>query len=155
MVNTLSEAQMRDRMREIEYKKKQLLEEKRKYENYFLEKEREEKMKSHEEFVGKCYKTTGVGLNKYVTAFKILETLKSPHENYAVCVALIDGPRGSCWAEYGVQTITLGLWNADVNRLSISKYDPRMIDRYEEITQAEFEELYRKHKSDLEDEVYM
>lgn len=155
MVNTLTEAQMRARMREIEFEKKQLSNEQKKYENYFLEKEQEEKMKSHEEFVGKCYKTTGVGLNKHIKAFKILEVLKPHHENYAVCVTLIDGCRVNCWHEYGVQIMTLGLWNADVNRMTISKYDPRMIDRYEEITQAEFEELYREYTGKVEDKVYM
>ena len=151
----MTEDQMRKRMREIEFERKKLSDEKKQYEDYFMKKEQEDKMKSHEKYVGKCYKTTNMGLNKHIKAFKIIEALKPHHENYAVCVALIDGLRSTCWNEYGVQIMTLGLWNYDVNRMTTSIYDPKMIDHYKEITQAEFEELYCKHVSKLEDKVYM
>lgn len=154
----MTEEEMRKRMKEIDEERSRLSSEKKKYEDYFYNKKQQDRMKDHKEYVGKCYVSIdGLQNNseKQIKAFKILEVLEPHHENYALCVALIDGYRYTCWNEYGVQRMTLGLWNANTNRMISNPNDPKTIDFYKEISQEEFERLYREYSNNLEDEVYL
>lgn len=142
----MTEAEMRKRMKEINDERHNLYLEKEKYEEYFRNKEAQDRMNAHQEHVGKCYMAidglTG-NTNAYVVAFKILKVLDSPNENYALCVALIDGRRYTCWNEYGVQVMTLKLWTPNTRRTD----DP--IDFYQEISQGEFQGLYINHSNNI------
>ena len=66
---------------------------------------------------------------------------------------MIDGFRSSCWAEYGIQIMTLGLWYPNQLRLKNNPEDPKMIDFYKEISEQEFCELYRRYRENFDDKV--
>lgn len=153
----MNEQEIRKRMKEIDQERYKLSLEKKEYENYLYDKLTQDRMKDHKEFIGKCFTikdTSKNNKNKPVKAFKIIEILEVPNENYALCVALIDGFRSTCWMDYGVQIMTLGLWNSDANRMIGNPSDPRVIDFYDEISQEEFEGLYREYTGKLEDNVF-
>ena len=154
----MTEDQMRKRMSEIDTERERLACEKKEYEKYFADKKHQDTMKSHEEYIGKCFVAieglTG-NKHKYIKAFRILGIVEPHHENYAVCVAIIDGHRDTIWREYGTQITTLGLWNPNEFRMIFNPTDCKMIDFYKEISQKEFEELYCKHVWQVENRVYM
>lgn len=153
----MTEEQMRQRMKEIDAEREKLRNEKKQYEDYFYNNKQEEKFKNHKEHIGKCYVAIDElkgNENKHIKAFKVVNVLEPHHENYALCATLIDGFRSTCWNEYGVQLMTLGLWTANTNRMISSPNDPKTIDFYKEITQEEFESLYREYSGNLEDKVY-
>lgn len=148
----MTETEMRKRMKEIDEERHSLSLEKKKYEEYFYNKKIQDRLKAHEEYVGKCYMAVnGLADNKegHVVSFKILKVLDKPNENYALCVALIDGNRYTCWNEYGIQIMTLGLWTPGRSRMSYSLNDPNVIDFYQEISQEEFQRLYIKHSNNI------
>ena len=144
----MTEIEMRKRMKVIDEEIHNLYREKEKYEEYFRNKEVQDRMNAHKEHVGKCYMAIdGLTDNSdaHVVAFKILKVLDSPNENYALCVALIDGRRYTCWNEYGIQVMTLELWIPNKRRMD----DPDVIDFYQEISQEEFTRLYIKHSNNI------
>lgn len=143
----MTESEMLERMKEIDKEKEQLRTERQKYEKYFSDKKRKEALSNHRKFEGKCFVTKNLPENKYnyVKAFKILKVLSEPNERYVDCVAVIDGTRSSCWNEFGIQEMTLPLWTSNQLRLMNKETDPKMIDMYEEITQEEFDLIYRKY----------
>ena len=148
----MTEQEMRERMKEIDKERSALAFEKKRLEVYFYNKKMQDKAKEHEEYVGKCYAKIGPSKNNrngYVKAFKIL---KASNENSAFCLTLIDGYRSTCFHEYGIQIMTLGLWTANTPRMMPDPNDLMMIDFYKEISQEEFEALYREHFNYLENE---
>lgn len=153
---TMTEEQMRHRMKEIDEERDKLRDERKTYENYFYDQKLKEKYKDHKQFEGKCFLTKGQKENKchYVKAFKIVKVLDTPNENMAQCVVLIDGHRSNVWDEYGIQIMTLGLWSQNTVRLMFKEADPKMIDFYEEISEEKFENLYREYSNNIEDNAY-
>ena len=153
----MTDEQMYERMKEIDKERDKLRSERQKYENYFEDKKRRELLDDHKNYIGKCFVTCEKIENeqKYLKAFKILNILDSPNERYASCIALIDGCRSTCWKEYGVQIMTIGLWTMNKLRMMRSNSDSKVIDFYKEISQEEFENLYAIYKGTLEDKVYV
>lgn len=152
----MTEEQMRQRMKEIDVEREKLKNEKKQYEDYFYNNNQEEKFKNHKEHIGKCYVVIdGIkgNINKHIKAFKVINILEPHHENYALCVTLINGYRYTCWNEYGVQLMTLGLWNPNINRMVSNPNDPKMIDFYKEITQEEFEQISVEYLKKITDEI--
>ena len=155
----MTEEQMRQRMKEIDQERNKLASERKDYENYFANKKQQDRLKDHKEYIGKCYSAKEgyhgyANKNKHIRAFKIIDVLEPHHENYAVCVALIDGLRNTCWNEYGVNIMTLNVWGYNELRMINRESDPKVIDFYKEITQEEFEKLYHEYQGNLEDKVY-
>lgn len=150
----MTEEQMRKRMKEIDQERYKLSEEKKKYENYFIDKKRKEELDNHKNYIGKCFVTCDKVENeqKHIKAFKIIDVLDSPNERYASCVVLIDGHRRTCWKEYGVQIMTIGLWTMNTSRMMSRESDPKVIDFYKEITQEEFEQMYIEYMNNVTDE---
>ena len=148
---TMTEEQMRNRMKEIDEERDKLKFERKTYENYFSDKKMKEKVEDHKKLEGKCFLTKNYKDNKneYVKAFKVLRVLDYPNENCAECLVLIDGRRKGCWNEYGVQTMVLFLWSQNEPRLMARESDPKMIDFYKEISETQFEYLYRKHMGNI------
>lgn len=152
---SMTEEQMRSRMKEIDEERDKLRSERKKYEDYFADKKLKERLSDYQKYIGKCYITKNLAHNKhdYIKAFKILQVLDAPNANFAICLALIDGYRSNCWVEYGVQIMAMLVWGHNDLRLMPKESDPKVIDFYEEITQEEFENLYREHINNIEDKV--
>ena len=85
---------------------------------------------------------------------RYLEFQKNPNERYAECIALVDGYESNCWNVKAIKNQVIGLWNHNKLRLMNKETDPKVIDFYREISQEEFETLYREYNNDLEDKVY-
>lgn len=121
------------------------------YEKILEEEERKAKLSSHSQFIGKCFlnKKLPFDKHKYIVAFQVIEIEKHPKENYAICLALIDGYENSAWKKYGVIKTTIGLWNYNELRMMNKDDDPLVIDMFEEISWEKFYELAHKHFEEL------
>lgn len=151
----MTEEQMRKRMKEIDKERDKLRFERQEYEKYFSDKKRKEELDDHKNYIGKCFTTCEKAENehKHIKAFKIIDVLDSPNERYASCAVLIDGHRSTCWKEYGIQIMTLGLWTMNKLRMMSKESDPKIIDFYKEITQEEFEQISVGYLNKLTDEI--
>lgn len=151
----MTEEQMRQRMKEIDEERDKLRFERQEYEKYFSDKKRKEELDNHKNYIGKCFATCDKAENeqKHIKAFKVIDVLDSPNERYASCVVLIDGHRSTCWKEYGMQIMTIGLWTANKLRMMSRELDPKVIDFYKEITQEEFEQMSVEYLNKVTDEI--
>ena len=147
----MTDEQMIKRMKEIDEERNKLADEKRQYEKYFIDSKLKEVLNEHQTYIGKYFISKDLKGNKndYIKAFKVLDVLKSPNESYALCLVLIDGYRYTCWEEYGIQTMTLGLWTFNESRMMHKESDLKVIDFYKEISEERFEELYLEHSNKL------
>lgn len=145
---TMTEEQMRNRIRQIDKEREKLRLEQKEYEDYFANKRRNTELDNHKKYIGKCYITKNLknNNNSDVKAFKIINVLDTPNERNALCTTLINGCR-----EYGVQNMVLGIWCANERRMMSNESDPKMIDFYNEITQEEFKSLYREYLNNIEE----
>ena len=152
----MTEQEMRNRIKEIDKERNNLREEKEEYEKYFLNKRLKEQLNNRKQYIGKCFISKNEPNNeeKQIKAFKVLRILENPNEEYAECIALIDGYESNCWNVKAIKNQVIGLWTNNKLRLMSSESDPKVIDFYKEISQEEFETLYREYKNDLEDKVY-
>lgn len=151
----MTEQEMRNRMKEIDKERNNLRKEREEYEKYFSDKRLKEQLNNHKQYIGKCFisKNEPSNENKQLKAFKVLGILENPNERYAECIALVDGYESNCWNVKAIKNQTVGLWT-DNNRLMNIETYPKVIDFYKEISQEEFELLYREYQNDLEDKVY-
>lgn len=110
----------------------------------------------YKQYVGRCFTSKNFRENEQnqIKAFKVLEILESPNERYARCVALIDGYESNCWNVKAIKNQVIGLWTHNKLRLMNSESNPKVIDFYKEISQEEFEKLYREYQGDLDDKAY-
>lgn len=147
---------MRNRMKEIDKERNKLKEEREKYEKYFSDKKLKEQLNDHKQYIGKCFISKNEPGNEQnqIKAFKVLEILESPNERYARCVALIDGYESNCWNVKAIKNQVIGLWTHNKLRLMNSESDPKVIDFYKEISQEEFEKLYREYQCELDDNAF-
>ena len=83
-----------------------------------------------------------------------LKEERKEYEKYAECITLIDGYESNCWTVKAIKNQVIGLWTHNKLRLMNSETDPKVIDFYREISQEEFETLYREYNNDLKDKVY-
>ena len=152
----MTEQEMRNRMKEIDNERNKLKEEREEYEKYFSNKRLKEQLNDHKQYIGKCFISKNEPSNeqKQIKAFKVLGILENPNERYAECIALIDGYESNCWNVKAIKNQVIGLWTYNKLRLMNSESDPKVIDFYKEISQEEFETLYREYENDLEDKVY-
>ena len=157
MQKVMTEQEMKKRMKEIDEERDKLKKEKEEYESYFSNKKKGEEINQRKALEGKCFVSADIKTRfndkGYIKAFRILNVLEHPNECSAECLVLIDGFRSSCWAEYGIQIMTLGLWYPNQLRLKNNPEDPKMIDLYKEISEQEFFELYRRYGNSLDDKV--
>jgi hypothetical protein len=153
----MTEEQMRKRMKEIDNEREKLRSERQEYENYFSDKKRKEELDNHKNYIGKCFITCDRAENEqeYIKAFKIIDVLDNPNERYASCVVLIDGYNDTCWKEYGIQIMTIGLWTANKWQMINRESDPKVIDFYKEISQEKFESLCKDYNNKLNDALFM
>lgn len=147
MSEHMTEEQIKNRLREIRKTEEALREERHAYEKTLEEERKRKIIENRQAFVGKCY-----SLNQsvpcrhaYIKAFKILEILNSPNENYALCLTLVRGLRNTCFQEFGVLLETLPLWNYDTMVRVPSKDELRMIDCYTGISEDIFNEKVKSH----------
>ena len=152
----MTEQEMRNRMKEIDNERNKLKEEREEYEKYFSDKRIKEQLNNHKQYVGKCFVSKNEPSNEQtqIKAFKVLGILENPNERYAECIALVDGYESNCWNVKAIKNQVIGLWKHNKFRLMNSESDPKVIDFYREISQEEFETLYREYNNDLEDKVY-
>ena len=152
----MTEQEMRNRMKEIDNERNILRKEREEYEKYFSDKRIKEQLDNHKQYVGKCFLSKNELRNeqKQIKAFKVLGILENPNERYAECIAIVDGYESNCWNVKAIKNQVIGLWTHNKLRLMNSETDPKVIDFYKEISQEEFETLYREYKNDLEDKVY-
>lgn len=152
----MTDEQRRAHMKEIEEQLDKLRKERKEHEDYFFEKSKQDKRKEHRECIGKCYvsKELRENENSHVKAFKVLEVLEFPNENYARCLVLIDGIEKNCWNVQAIKIEVLGLWTPNISRLMYNESDPKVIDFYKEISQEEFESLYRDYNNRLDDTLF-
>lgn len=117
------------------------------YERILEDEEYKEKLSNHSKFVGKCFLNRKMPFDKhkYIVAFQIIEIEKHPNEDYAVCLALIDGYEHSSWKKYGVIKTTIGLWNHNELKMINKDDDPLVIDMFEEISWEKFYILIYEH----------
>lgn len=152
----MTEQEMRNRMKEIDNERNKLKEEREKYEKYFSNKRLKEQLNNQKQYIGKCFISKNESSNKQnqIKAFKVLGILEDPNERYAECIALIDGYESNCWNVKAIKKQVIGLWTHNKLRLMNKETDPKVIDFYKEISQKEFELLYREYQKDLEDKAY-
>ena len=152
----MTEQEMRNRMKEIDNERNKLRKEKEEYEKYFSDKKLKEQLNDHKQYIGKCFISKNEPSNeqKQIKAFKVLEILESPNERYAQCITLIDGYESNCWNVKAIKNQVVGLWTHNRLRLMNNESDPKVIDFYKEISQEEFEKLYREYQGDLDDKAY-
>lgn len=152
----MTEQEMRNRIKEIDKERNNLRKEKEEYEKYFLDKRLKEQLDNRKKYIGKCFISKNELSNeqKQIKAFKVLRILENPNEEYAECIALVDGYESNCWNVKAIKNQVIGLWMHNKLRLMNKETDPKVIDFYKEISQEEFETLYREYKNDLEDKVY-
>ena len=152
----MTEQEMRNRIKEIDKERYNLRKEKEEYEKYFSDKKLKEQLNNHKQYIGKCFISKNESSNeqKQIKAFKVLRILENPNERYAECIALVDGYESNCWNVKAIKNQVIGLWTNNEFRLMNKETDPKVIDFYKEISQEEFETLYREYKNDLEDKVY-
>ena len=151
----MTEQEMRNRMKEIDEERNNLRKEREEYEKYFSNKKLKEQLNEHKQYIGKCFISKNELSNeqKQIKAFKVLD-LENSNERCAECIALVDGYESNCWNVKAIKNQVIGLWTHNKLRLMNSELDPKVIDFYREISQEEFETLYREYKNDLEDKVY-
>ena len=144
MIGNMTEEQMKARMREINKIRNKLREERKEYEDYFYNKKIQNEYLYKKEFKGKCYISKELKGNKhdYIKAFKIMKIHEGHHSDFAECLALVSGYRGTSWKECGVEIMTLGLWTQNVPSMLYKESDPKMIDFYKEISEEEFYDVY-------------
>ena len=152
----MTEQEMRNRMKEIDNERNKLKEEREEYEKYFSNKRLKEQLNDHKQYIGKCFASKNESGNeqKQIKAFKVLEILENPNERYAECIALVDGYESNCWNVKAIKNQVIGLWTPNKFRMMNIETDQKVIDFYKEISQEEFETLYREYENDLEDKVY-
>lgn len=149
----MTEEQIRKRMAEIDAERNKLAEEKREYEQYLENLETQEKKNLHEVCIGKCYVSNGSKQNQhdYVKAFKVLN-LSEDSDSDAWCLVLIDGLRSTCYEEFGIQKMMLGLWKPNQPRLKPDKGAPKVMDFYYEVSQERFNQLYSEFLHVMEED---
>ena len=152
----MTEQEMRNRIKEIDKERYNLRKEKEEYEKYFSNKRVKERLNNNKQYIGKCFISKNESSNdqKQIKAFKVLRVLESPNERYAECIALVDGYESNCWNVKAIKNQVIGLWTNNKFRLIGSETDPKVIDFYKEISQEEFETLYREYQNNLKDKVY-
>ena len=152
----MTEQEMRNRMKEIDNERNKLKEEKEEYEKYFSDKRLKEQLNDHKRYIGKCFISKNESSNeqKQIKAFKVLGILENPNERYAECIVLVDGYESNCWNVKAIKNQVIGLWTNNKFRPMGSETDPKVIDFYKEISQEEFETLYREYQNSLKDKVY-
>ena len=152
----MTEQEMRNRMKEIDNERNKLKEEREEYEKYFSNKRLKEQLDNRKQYIGKCFISKNEPSNeqKQIKAFKVLRILENPNEKYAECIALVDGYESNCWNVKAIKNQVIGLWTPNKFRMINIETDPKVIDFYKEISQEEFETLYREYENDLEDKVY-
>lgn len=152
----MTEYEMQLRMEEIDNERIKLREEKAEYERYFYNKRLKEELDNHKKYEGKCFLTKNLSDNqqKQIKAFKVLKVLEDSNRKYAQCICLVDGYELNCWSVKGIKNQAIGLWMVNTLRMMNNPGDPKVIDFYEEISQEEFETMYREYQNDLNDKVY-
>lgn len=152
----MTEQEMRNRMKEINNERNKLKEEREEYEKYFSDKRLKEQLNDHKQYIGKCFISKNEASNeqKQIKAFKVLGILENPNERYAECITLVDGYESNCWNVKAIKNQVIGLWTHNKLRLMNSESDLKVIDFYKEISQEEFETLYREYENDLENKAY-
>lgn len=151
----MTDEEKRKRIKELERDIEKLRKERNEYQEQLLSKKRNNKIEERKKIVGKCFvQKTGIdnvgNNNKEIKAFKILELLDEPNENYAKCLALYSGLSDNCWTELSIKVKVLGLWTKSVARLMYRESDPDVIDFYDEISNQKFEVLFDEYLGDLE-----
>ena len=152
----MTEQEMRNRIKEIDKERNNLRKEKEEYEKYFLDKRLKEQLNNRKKYIGKCFISKNELNNeeKQIKAFKVLRILENPNEEYAECIALVDGYESNCWNVKAIKNQVIGLWTNNKFRLMNKETDPKVIDFYKEISQEEFETLYREYQNNFKDKVY-
>ena len=152
----MTEQEMCNRIKEIDKERDNLRKEKEEYEKYFSDKRLKEQLDNRKKYIGKCFISKNELNNeqKQIKAFKVLRILENPNEEYAECIALVDGYESNCWNVKAIKNQVIGLWTNNKFRLMNKETDPKVIDFYKEISQEEFETLYREYENDLEDKAY-
>ena len=152
----MTEQEMRNRIKEIDKERDNLRKEKEEYEKYFSDKRLKEQLNNRKQYIGKCFISKNESSNeqKQIKAFKVLKILENPNERYAECITLVDGYESNCWNVKAIKNQVIGLWTHNKFRLMNSESEPKVIDFYREISQEEFETLYREYNNELEDKVY-
>lgn len=151
----MTDEEKRKRIKELDKDIEKLRKERNEYQEELASKKRNNKIEERKKLIGKCFvQKTGIdnvgNNNNEIKAFKILELLDEPNEDYAKCLVLYKGLSDNCWTELSVKVKVLGLWTKSVARLMYIESDPDVIDFYNEIPNENFEILFDKYLGDLE-----
>lgn len=151
----MTDEEKRKRIKELDKDIERLRKERNKYQEQLVSQKRNNKIKERKKLIGKCFiQKTGIdnvgNNNKEIKAFKILELLDEPNEDYAKCLVLYKGLSDNCWTEQSIKFKILGLWTKSVARLICRESDPDVIDFYDEISNEKFEVLFDKYLGVLE-----
>ena len=151
----MTDEERKERIKELDKDIERMRKERNEYQEQLLSKKRNNKMEERKKLIGKCFvQKTGIdnvgNNNKEIKAFKILELLDEPNENYAKCLVLYRGFSDNCWSELSIKVKVLGLWIKSVARLMYRESDLDVIDFYNEISNEKFEVLFDDYLRDLE-----
>ena len=144
-----------ERIKEIEKTRRALA-----YERDELEREinleRNSKVNTERQsFVGKYFKLKQFEKSQSypaVIAFKIisLNDKESNEIKEARCLSIISGRGKAIWEEYGVLNMMMHLWSYDKLAMMMKADSPKVIDKFKEITEEEFYEIYNNTLKDIE-----
>lgn len=145
MVQTLSENEMKLRMKEIKNERNKLKEEYDEYENYFYQKKLQKENDFQKTCIGKCYKLKSFQTHE-IQAFKILNI----EDGKAKCIVLINNNNRKSIS------MVNNLYPFEHFRVQLLSQAtcPSFIDAYNEISHEEFIDLYNKYTREIGSNVY-
>lgn len=147
-IETMSETEMRNRIKEIDVIRFNLNKEREEYYIYLCQKQLEKEREEKKQMIGKCFKFPSsfpIFHYEYVQAIKVL-SVEEQYANSAVCLALIK-KEGENYI--GVQVIDIGLWSDAYNRLKNIETTPKIYNLLKEISAEEFDRLLENRLEEL------
>jgi hypothetical protein len=151
----MTDEERKEHIKELDKDIEKMRKERNEYQEQLLNEKRNNKIEERKRLIGKCFiQKTGIdnvgNNNKEIKAFKILELLDEPNEDYAKCLVLYSGLSDNCWNEFSIKIKVLGLWTKNITRLMHRESDLDVIDFYNEISNEKFEVLFDDYLRDLE-----
>ncbi len=151
----MTDEERKEHIKELDKDIEKMRKERNEYQEQLLNEKRNNKIEERKRLIGKCFiQKTGIdnvgNNNKEIKAFKILELLDEPNEDYAKCLVLYSGLSDNCWNEFSIKIKVLGLWTKNITRLMHRESDLDVIDFYNEISNEKFEVLFDDYLGDLE-----
>ena len=139
----MTDEEMTKRINEIDKEREQLKQEKEKYLRQLETVELKNKYKEHKKCIGNCYMATKYRERyPHIIAFKIIDVPSSSYQDKAVCITISSNNFPKCLS---VSNEILSLWSQDRDCLMSIEGALQVIDKYEQISSEEFDDMLNEH----------